>query len=91
MNDETGFAAPAAEVVGGEGESADPKVSYDRSPLKVLKSLEGQHFKQAAKLIEYIDAGRERERKLIKAVSTQALNLVAQNGPGYLESVQAAQ
>lgn len=86
---ETGFAAPAAD--GGEGDNGAPKRAFERSPLKVLKSLEDQPLKQAIKAIEYIDAGRERERKFLKVLTPEALNLVARNGAVYLTSVQAAQ
>ena len=89
---ESGFGEPVAEdtVVGGEGDSASPKAAFERSPLKVLASLQDQPFKQAVKAIEYIDAGRERERKFLKACSPAALNLIAQNGASYLTAVQGA-
>jgi hypothetical protein len=38
MIDESGFAEPVV-VEGGEGDSADPKAAFERSPLKVLASL----------------------------------------------------
>lgn len=85
---ESGFGEPAT---GGEGEAATPRPAFERSPEKVLKSLEGQPFKQAAKVIDYIDSARERERKLLKLCSPKALNLIAENGPEYLTAVQAAQ
>lgn len=89
---ESGFGEPVADetVVGGEGDSAAPKTAFERSPLKVLASLEGQPFKQAVKAIEYIDAGRERERRFLKACSPAALHLIAQNGASYLTAVQGA-
>ncbi len=43
------------------------------------------------KAIEYIDSGRERERKFLRACTPQALNLIATNGPEYLTAVQAVQ
>lgn len=85
---ESGFAEVEA-VEGGEGDVASPKTTFERSPLKVLRTLEDQPLKQAIKAIEYIDAGRERERKLLRACSPAALNLIAQNGPGYLSAVEA--
>lgn len=87
---ENGFAEPTVEVEAGEGDSASPKTAFERSPLKVLKSLEDQPFKQAVKAIEYIDAGKERQRKFLRACSPAALNLIAQNGPEYLEVVSGA-
>lgn len=91
---ENGFAEPveateADLVVGGEGDSASPRAAFDRTPSKVLQGLADQPLKQAYKAIEYIDAGRERERKLLKLCSPSALNLIAANGPEYLTSVQA--
>lgn len=86
---ESGFGEP--EVVGGEGEAqAATRAKFDRSPLKVLKNLEGKPLQQAMKAIEYIDGGRERERALLRICSPKALNLIAENGPEYLASVQAA-
>lgn len=94
MLSEAGFASPVEEgtetVVGGEGDSAEPKVSYDRSPLKVLSALEERPLQQAMKAIEYIDAAREKQRKILKACTPAALNLIAQNGPEYLSAVQAS-
>jgi hypothetical protein len=89
----TGFAEPVVDldepVVGGEGDSPAPRTVFERSPLKVLASLEGKPFQQAVKAIEYIDAGKERQRKFLKACSPQALDLIAYNGPEYLEVVTA--
>ncbi len=89
--DESGFAEPVVAVEGGEGESGAPVAAFERSPLKVLQSLSNRPLQQAIKAIEYIDSGRERERKFLRAVSPAALNLIAQNGPEYLTAVQAAQ
>lgn len=86
MSDENGFADP---TIGGEGDSAAPKPAFDRSPLKVLENLSGRPLQQAMKAIEYIDAGRERERRLLKLCSSKALNLIAENGPEYLTAVSA--
>lgn len=89
---EGGFGDPVAEetAVGGEGDAAAPTVAaFERSPLKVLSSLEEQPFKQAVKAIEYIDSLDERKRKLLRACSPAALNLIAQNGPKYLAVTQA--
>jgi len=88
--DNTGFADPVETAVeGGEGDSAAPKPAFDRSPLKVLKSLDSKPLQQAIKAIEYIDAARDRERRFLRACSPAALNLIAQNGPEYLTAVQA--
>lgn len=84
-DNESGFGTPV-----GEGDSEDPKQTFERSPLKVLASLANQPFKQAAKAIEYIDAGRERQRKFLKACSPKALSLIAENGPEYLQATQVA-
>lgn len=87
---ENGFAEPVVEVEGGEGDSAAPRAAFERSPLKVLASLEGKPFQQAVKAIEYIDAGKERQRKFLKACTPAALDLIALNGPEYLDVVSAA-
>lgn len=85
MSDEaTGFGP-------SEGDSADPKTTFERSPIKVLQSLSDKPLQQALKAIDYIDAGRERERKFLRVLSPKALNLIAENGPEYLNAVQAAQ
>lgn len=91
MSEENGFAEPAdvTETIGGEGDVAAPKLSFERSPAKVLESLAHRPLQQAIKAIEYIDSGRERERKFLKLLSPAALNLVAQNGPEYLTATQA--
>lgn len=86
MSDENGFAT----VDGGEGDSAAPKAAFERSPLKVLESLSDRPLQQAMKAIEYIDSGRERERKFLRACSPKALNLIAENGSEYLTAVQVA-
>jgi hypothetical protein len=88
---DSGFADPVEAVEGGEGDSAAPKAAFERSPIKVLQSLSTNPLEQAVKAIDYIKASRARERKFLKAVSPAALNLIAQNGPEYLSSVQAAQ
>jgi len=92
---ENGFAEPVEvtenDLVGGEGDSAEPKAAFDRTPSKVLQSLAGKPLEQAYKAIEYINSGRERERRLLRLCSPQALNLIAANGPEYLTSVQAVQ
>lgn len=85
---DNGFAAP--ETVGGEGDSAPARAAFERSPLKVLESLAERPLQQAIKAIDYIDSSRERERKILKACSSKALDLIAQNGPEYLTAVQAA-
>jgi capsule polysaccharide export protein KpsE/RkpR len=88
MIDESGFAEPVV-VEGGEGDSADPKAAFERSPLKVLASLAERPLEQAVKAIDYIKSSRDRERRYLKACSPQALSLIAQNGPEYATSVQA--
>lgn len=93
MSDENGFAEPVVDVeapVAGEGEAPKPRAAFERSPLKVLASLETRPLEQAMKAIEYIGAGRERERKIVKSLSSAALAMVAQNGPEYLSAVQAS-
>ena len=89
-NNESGFGTPVSEVEVGEGESGEPKPAFDRTPQKVLANLANQPFKQAAKAIEYIDASRERQRKLLRACSPKALSLIAENGPEYLQATVAA-
>lgn len=98
MSDDSGFAEPVevtdsdldvGAVVGGEGDSASPRAPFERSPMKVLGSLSERPLQQAIKAIEYIDSGRERERKYLRACSPSALTLIAQNGPEYLTAVQA--
>lgn len=92
QSDVSGFAEPVEGFVeGGEGEAKAATPSFERSPIKVLQSLSEKPLQQAIKAIEYIDSGRERERKFLRAVSPAALNLIAQNGPEYLTAVQAAQ
>ncbi len=95
MMAENGFAEPvevtADDLDGGEGDNGAPKLAFERSPLKVLASLEARPLQQAIKAIEYIDSGRERERRFLKACTPTALNLIAQNGPEYLTAVQAVQ
>lgn len=86
MSDESGF----GEATVGEGDVAAPRAAFERSPLKVLKSLESHPFKQAAKAIEYIDANTERQRKYLKACTPKALALIAENGPEYLTAVSVA-
>lgn len=85
MSDEaTGFGP-------SEGDSAAPTAAFERSPIKVLQALSDKPLQQALKAIDYIDAGRERERKFLRVLSPKALNLIAENGPEYLNAVQAAQ
>lgn len=96
QQDSGGFADPVEEtasdaIVGDEGESPAPKAAFERSPIKVLKSLEDQPFKQAVKVIEYVDALEQRKAKYLKACSSAALSLVAQNGPKYLAAIEATQ
>lgn len=87
MNDENGFGTPVA----GEGEAADPtKRTFDRAPTKVLQGLAEKPLQQALKAIDYIDAGRERERQFLRICSPKALNLIAENGPEYLRAVSEA-
>ena len=81
-DDATGFGP-------SEGDSGNPAKAFERSPGKVLASLSEKPLQQAMKAIEYIDSGRERERKLLKACSPKALNLIAENGPEYLTAVSA--
>lgn len=91
MSEVNGFAEPVSDDVGGEGEAGAPRGAFERSPLRVLQSLENKPLQQAMKAIEYIDSGRERERKFLRACTPQALSLIATNGPEYLTAVQAVQ
>lgn len=87
---DNGFAEPVtSDDLGGEGDNGAPRAPFERSPMKVLESLSQRPLQQAMKAIEYIDSGRERERKFLRACSPQALNLIASNGPEYLTAVQA--
>lgn len=86
MSEENGFGTPVA----GEGEAADPKRTFDRAPAKVLANLSDKPLQQAMKAIDYIDAGRERERQFLRLCSPKALSLIAENGPEYLSAVSAA-
>jgi hypothetical protein len=65
----------------GEGDSAEPTVQGGkaRSSLQVLKSLHGQPFAQAVKLIKYLKANEDKRQVLIKACDQETLVLVAQN------------
>lgn len=89
--EENGFAEAVTDDLGGEGDNGAPRGAFERSPLKVLASLENRPLQQAMKAIEYIDSGRERERKFLRACTPQALNLIALNGPEYLTATQALQ
>jgi hypothetical protein len=88
MADDSGFAVVTEDLIGGEGDNGAPRTVFERSPMKVLQSLSEKPLQQAMKAIEYIDSGRERERKFLKACSPAALNLIATNGPEYLSAVQ---
>lgn len=83
---ESGFGTPVV----GEGEAADPKRTFDRAPTKVLANLSDKPLQQAMKAIDYIDAGRERERQFLRLCSPKALALIAENGPEYLSAVSEA-
>jgi hypothetical protein len=94
MSDKNGFAAaPVADdfndVEGGEADNASPKEPFARSPIGVLKSLSNRPLQQAIQCIKYVDSTRERERKLLRAITPEALLLVASNGPEYNVAVQA--
>ena len=84
-DDSTGFASA------GEGDVAEPTKTFERSPIKVLESLNSKPLQQAMKAIEYIEATQDRQRKLLKVCSPKALSLIAENGPEYLQAVQAAE
>jgi hypothetical protein len=95
---ENGFAAPAdadegfgadAPVAVGEGDSKAPRANFERNPLKVLATLANKPLKQATKAIEYLDSYDDRKRKVLKALSPEALEYVAKEGPEYLSAVQA--
>jgi hypothetical protein len=64
----------------GEGDSTEPVAQGKaRSSLQVLKSLHGQPFAQAVKLIKYLKANEDKRQVLIKACDQETLVLVAQN------------
>lgn len=84
MSDESSGFGPS------EGDVADPKAPFERTPAKVLASLADKPLQQAMKAISYIDNTRERERKLLRLCSPKALALIAENGPEYLAAVQVA-
>lgn len=90
---ENGFAEPVDAVdddlEGGEGDAAGPRPPFERSPLRVLASLEHRPLEQAMKAIEYITNTRERERRFLRACTPKALGLIAQNGPEYEAAVDA--
>lgn len=71
---------------GTEGDSTEPTVAGGkaRSSLQVLKSLKGQPFEQAVKLIKYLKANDEKRATLVKACDQETLTMVAQNHPGIL-------
>lgn len=78
-------------IEGGEGDAAPPKAAaqFERSPLKVLQSLESNPLEQAVKCIEYLRSVDRRKATYLKACSPKALDLIAQNGPEFLGVIQA--
>lgn len=94
MADDSGFGPAESDVIdasalGGEGDVASPRAPFERSPAKVLASLSDTPLEQAVKAIEYLRGLDKRKAALLKTCSPQALNLIAQNGPEYLATVQA--
>lgn len=92
---ENGFADAVeldeAIALGGEGDSPAPTEAFHRSPLGVLKSLADRPMAQALRCIRYVDSGRKREARFLKALTPQALALVASEGPNYQGAVKALQ
>ena len=95
MSQDSGFGPAEGDVVevaavGGEGESPKPKAAFERSPSKVLRSLDGNPLEQAVKAIEYLRGLDKRKSTYLKLCSPKALELIAQNGPEYATIVQGA-
>ena len=68
-----------------ETESAEPETAGKRSAFDVLESLAGNPFKQAEKLVQYLESSKERQAKLVKKCSPAALKLVNENVPGLIQ------
>ena len=85
---ETGFAEPSVDGA-GEGEAQRPKSAHERSPLKIIKALHDRPLTQAVKTIAYLDDLEEKRRDFLRACSPEALDLIAKNGPEYLQQVQS--
>ena len=67
-----------------ETETADATTAGKRSAFDVLESLSGNPFKQAEKLVQYLESSKERQAKLVKKCSEAALKLVNENCPGLI-------
>lgn len=67
-----------------ETESTEPEAAGKRSAFAVLESLAGNPFKQAEKLVQYLESSNERKAKLVKKCSAAALKLVNENVPGLI-------
>ncbi|HEY6020408.1 MAG TPA: hypothetical protein VIY48_11005 [Candidatus Paceibacterota bacterium] len=67
-----------------EIETSDATTAGKRSAFDVLESLSGNPFKQAEKLVQYLESSKERQAKLVKKCSEAALKLVNENCPGLI-------
>lgn len=67
-----------------ETESVDAEETSKRSAFQVLEGLSGNPFKQADKLVQYLESSNARKAKLVKKCSAAALKLVNENCPGLI-------
>lgn len=67
-----------------ETETAEAEKTEKRSADKVLESLSGNPFKQADKLVQYLESANDRKARLVKKCSPAALKLVNENCPGLI-------
>lgn len=67
-----------------ETESSEAEEAGKRSAFQVLESLSGNPFKQADKLVQYLESSKARQAKLVKKCSAAALKLVNENVPGLI-------
>ena len=67
-----------------ETDSPDAKETGKRSAFQVLEGLSGNPFKQADKLVQYLESANARKAKLVKKCSAAALKLVNETVPGLI-------
>ena len=67
-----------------ETDSPDAEETGKRSAFQVLEGLSGNPFKQADKLVQYLESANARKAKLVKKCSAAALKLVNENVPGLI-------
>lgn len=67
-----------------ETESPEAEEAGKRSAFQVLEGLSGNPFKQADKLVQYLESANARKAKLVKKCSAAALKLVNENVPGLI-------